>query len=412
MPVFAHAAGSQQLQGHVPAVVANSPLLRDANDQEVFHLVIGLPLRNQEALESLIKNLYDPKSSQYRRYLSPQLFTSMFGPTNEDYQKLIDFAKTNGMSITKTSPNQTLLDVTVTAADIRRVFHTRLHYYSRPDGTEFYAPDSEPSVDLDLPILHISGLDNYSMPHNNMKLKGPIGRKGILASTPIKTSPSTGTGPDGFYWGFDYRNVYACGNTPTGTGQNIALFELDDYKANNITQYETYTGIGSPSLTKVVVTTPFAAPGAGEGEVELDIEMAMSMAPGAAVYVYENNGIPFITYADIDDLLNAIANPPGSNPLCQEISSSWTWNGSLDTNVPPIFLQYAAQGQSYFQAAGDDGAYTAVDPVPTPEMPINETDLMTVTGGTVLTTTGTGGVLGTYQGETTWNNAADKPAAR
>ncbi len=210
LPVCVRAAGNQQLEGHIPAAVANSTLLRDADDREVFHLAIGLPLRNQVALDSLIKNLYDPKSSQYRQFLNPQLFTSMFGPTSGDYQKLINFAKANGLSITKTSPNQTLLDITATAADIRRVFHTQLHYYSRPDGTEFYAPNSEPSVDLDLPILHISGLDNYSLPHDNMKIKGPIGLKGILPSTPIKTSPSTGTGPDGFYWGFDYRNIYAC----------------------------------------------------------------------------------------------------------------------------------------------------------------------------------------------------------
>ena len=395
------AAGLQQLRGHVPPEVAVALLAGDVEDAKPLRLAIGLPLRHTEDLKSLIQNIYDPHSPQYHHYLTPDQFAQRFGPSPADYQKLRNFVESNGLVVVGTSPNRLLLDVAATAADARRLLHVNLHYYQRADGTQFYAPDSEPSVDLDLPLTRVSGLDNATAPHANIVVKGPADINPRSASG-MKTSPSAGTGSGGDYWGSDFRNTYVPCTSQTGSGQNIALFELDTYKAANITSYENDTGIGSPSLTKVSVGTAISRPGSGEVEVELDIEMAMSMAPGASVYVYENQGN---SNTELDDLLNAIANPTSPNPLCYEISSSWTWTGNYDANVPPIFQQYAAQGQSFFQAAGDLGAYVADDPQPTMPFPIAETSMLTAVGGTALTTSSSGGALGTYVSETTWNSS-------
>ena len=38
--------------------------------------------------------------------------------------------------------------------------------YQHPaENRTFYAPDREPTLDLPFPLWHISGLDNYSIPH-------------------------------------------------------------------------------------------------------------------------------------------------------------------------------------------------------------------------------------------------------
>jgi subtilase family serine protease len=413
------ASARQQLHGHVPEAIAAAPMVGDVADTETLHLAIGLPLRNQDDLQNLIQNLYDSRSPQYHQFLAPEQFAQMFGPTPEDYQKLIDFAQSNGLSVVGTSANHLLLEVSATAADVRRVLHVNLHYYQRPNGTKFRAPDTEPSVDFDLPISHIGGLDTYSERHTNMVIKNMIQTNNFSNTSGAKENPNGGTGPKDTstglytYWGFDFKNIYfpsPC-SIQTGTGQNIALFELDDYNSSNIANYESDTHIGSPSLTKVVVNGGFPSPGSGEGEVELDIEMAMSMAPGASIYVYETSGP---TNADLEILLNAIANPSnyGSYPLCNQISSSWTWTGAFDASVTATFAQYAVQGQSFFQASGDDGAYVPDDPIPDVFLPIAETSLMTVVGGTSLTTSGsTGASVGTYTSETTWNNPSYKPSS-
>ena len=124
-----------------------------------------MPLRNQEALGNLLHDLYDPASPKYRQYLTPEQFTEQFGPTKDDYEAVINFAEANGLKVTITHPNRVLLNVDGAVADIERAFHVTMREYQHPtEARTFYAPDTEPSLDLAVPILHINGLDNYTKP--------------------------------------------------------------------------------------------------------------------------------------------------------------------------------------------------------------------------------------------------------
>ncbi len=73
--------GMKNLAGHVPAVVSHlqaKGLLAATNR---LSLALGLPLRNQEALTNLLQQIYDPASTNYHHYLTPEQFTAQFGPT-------------------------------------------------------------------------------------------------------------------------------------------------------------------------------------------------------------------------------------------------------------------------------------------------------------------------------------------
>ena len=55
------------------------------------------------------------------------------------------------------------------SADVEKAFHVRMQVYQHPtENRTFYAPDVEPSVPSTLPIVSISGLNNYSLPHPNL----------------------------------------------------------------------------------------------------------------------------------------------------------------------------------------------------------------------------------------------------
>ena len=169
LALTAAAAERQKLKGgHVPAAVARLAPVGGLPGSQRLNLAIGLPLRNQAELDTLLQQLYDPASPNYHRYLTPEQFTERFGPTEQDYQALMDFAKANGLTVTVTHPNRVVLDVAGAVADIEKAFHVTLRVYQHPtEARTFYAPDTEPSVDLAVPILHISGLDNYALPHPN-----------------------------------------------------------------------------------------------------------------------------------------------------------------------------------------------------------------------------------------------------
>jgi alpha-tubulin suppressor-like RCC1 family protein len=389
LAVHLSAAGLQQMHDQLPRVAANlTPIGRLAATQHL-RLALGLPLRNQAALSNLLQQIYDPASTNYHRFLTPQQFADQFGPTPEDYALVEAFARGNGLAVSARHPNRVLLDVEGSAADIEKALHVHLNSYQHPEEPRtFYAPDTEPSLDLAVPLAGISGLDNYGLPRPLVKVK------------PLTQAPggvwNTGTGPGGTYMGKDFRNVYAPVVELSGSGQSVGLVEFDGYAASDITAYENESGLPNVPLVNVLLDGSDGRPhdGSEDTEVALDIEMAIAMAPGLSnVIVYmagsENN---------FDDLLNRMA----IDNAAKQLSCSWYIPYSRsDSTADGIFQQMAAQGQSFLNASGDSGAYASGQLIPFP----GDNPYITQVGGTTLTTTVLFGFSGVVWGsETAWND--------
>ena len=142
----AQQSGAAALRGHVPAAVARLQPNGRLSATTEMKLAIGLPLRNQGALTNLLQQLYDPSSPNYQHYLTPEEFTAQFGPTEQDYQKVVAFARANGLTVTRTHGNRMLVDVSGNVADIEKAFHVTMRTYRHPtEARNFFAPDVEPS---------------------------------------------------------------------------------------------------------------------------------------------------------------------------------------------------------------------------------------------------------------------------
>jgi hypothetical protein len=387
----AQGAGRQMLHGHVPAAIERFHLqpLRLLPATNRLNLAIGLPFRNQNALQKLLAEIYDPASTNYHHYLTPEQFAAQFGPAEQDYQSLINFAQTNGLTVTATYPNRALLDVRGSAATVEKVFHVTLQVYQHPaENRTFYAPDAEPSVDFNVPVLHVSGLDNYSLPRPASLKKNPL----KIRSAGV--APASGSGPANSYMGNDFRAAYAPGVTLDGGGQQVGLVEFDGYLKSDITNYEQQAGLPFIPLLNVMVDTNFSGnPSSDDTEVCLDIEMAIAMATNlAAVVVFEEG-----PSGNLDSILASMA---ASNQI-KQFSSSWGYGGSPDVNADQIFTNMAVQGQSFFQASGDGDAW--VNPIWVPAA----SPYVTSVGGTTLTMNGSGA---SYASETVWNLGYYPPA--
>ena len=169
----------------------------------MLHLAIGLPVKDPSRLKTELNELYDPNSPQFHEFLSPERFAQQYGASEKDYQSLIAFARANGLRVTATYPDHLLLAVDGSAASINKTFHISLANRRRPDGSEFYSPDREPSVDIGTKILHVSGLDNFELP---------------------KRAGAGGSGTGGALGGSDFRNAYAPGVSLTGKGETVGLY--------------------------------------------------------------------------------------------------------------------------------------------------------------------------------------------
>ena len=366
----------QSLRGHLPAAAARlAPAGRLEADREL-NLAIGLPLRDRKGLTNLLQAIYDPASPEYRHFLSPAQFAERFGPTEADYQAVTAFAIANKLKVTATHPNRVVLEVAGPVSNIEKAFHLTLRTYSHPlENREFYAPDVEPSLNLAAPVLHISGLDNYLLPHPTSLKRRPL--DGAFTRLSID-----GSGPSSTFMGNDFRAAYVPGLTLTGAGQSVGLVEFDGYYPSDITNYAALAGEPAVPLKTVLLDGFSGVPGNNNVEVALDIDMAICMAPGlSSVVVYEGQ-LP-------DSVLSRMA----TDNLARQLSSSWTYG--IDATSEDLFLEFATQGQSFFNASGDGDAYLPGQ-VATPCDDPN----ITCVGGTTLTTSGPGGA---WVSETVWN---------
>src|ERR1039458_3086374 len=217
MPVFAVAGGMKTLRGHVPAVVAKLPVQGTLAPTNRLNLAIGLPLRDEQGLSNFLEQVSDPASPHYHQYLAPAQFTEKFGPTEADYAAVVHFAETNGLIVTAAHGNRLLLDVNGSIADIQRMFHIKLNTYQHPtEKRDFFAPDTEPTVDASLSVTDISGLNNYVLPHPKCLR--------IDSTTSSNAAPKSGSGAGGAYLGNDFRAAYLPGVTLTGSGQVLGVF--------------------------------------------------------------------------------------------------------------------------------------------------------------------------------------------
>ncbi|HEV2695598.1 MAG TPA: protease pro-enzyme activation domain-containing protein, partial [Verrucomicrobiae bacterium] len=380
-------ADLQRLYNHRPAALKSLPPIGRVSSTNRLNLAIGLPLRNTGILSNLLQQIYDPNSANYHRYLTPVQFADRFGPTESDYKALMTFALSNHLQVTATHSNRVLLDVSGSAADMEHAFHVTLHTYRHPtEKRTFFAPDTEPSLALTVPVLHISGLDNYALPKPHLVIQPLINGQ--------NASPNAGSGPTNTYMGNDFRAAYVPNTTLNGSGQTVGLLQFDGYTANDITYYENQAGLPNVPLQNILVDGANGNPSltGGEVEVSLDIEMAISMAPGLSkIIIYmAPNPSPWV------DLLGRMAD----DNQAKQLSSSWFAAGAgADPSADEIFLQMAAQGQSFFNASGDNDAYADLIDFP------GDTPYITQVGGTTLTTSGPSG---SWVSETVWNTGTGK----
>ncbi len=380
----------QQVNGHVPDAVAKGlpPTGRLPAEQQL-RLAIGLPLRNRPALSNLIEQLYDPSSPLFHKFLQPEQFTASFGPLDKDYQALRDFATARGLTVTGTHPNRMILDVSGAVADVEKAFHVTLHAYPHPtEPRTFYAPDVEPTLDLDVPVLQVAGLNNFARPHPASLHARPL-------TGALEAKPNAGSESGGLYVGLDFRVAYVPGVTLTGSGQSVGLVEFSTYYASDVSQYLALSSGGLANSTVTITPvgvdeTTNATPDANANvEVALDIDMAICMAPGLSnVLVYEApNGTP----NGADDMFNRIA----TDNVARQISCSW--NGFDDSIIEQDLQEFITQGVSFFIASGDSGAY--ISPL-SPPSPPSDSLYVTSVGGTTLSTAS---AQGPWSGETTWS---------
>jgi len=371
-------------------LVSHANLVGEANAQQQLNLSIGLQLRNQQELQSLLREMYTPHSPGYHHFLSPQQFVDEFGPTAEQQQQVINYLQQQGFSITHISSNHLLIDASANVAQAEATFKVSINKY-RLGAKQFYANANPPSIPGPLAsiITSIGGLDNSVLMHPLYHLHQ-------------KNSHKSAVGQGGGFAPADLNGAYNA--TPLlqsgvqGNNQTVAVFELDGYQSSDVTQYFQTYNLGSPSISNVLVDGFNGTAGAGAIEVALDIEVVGAMAPKAAQIVYMGPN----TTQGVNDTYNQIV----TDKKAQIATISWgecesqSGNAELQT-LDNILSQGSAEGIAMYAASGDSGAYDCNDSNLAVDSPAGDPNITGV-GGTNLQLNN-----GAYGSESVWSNPSD-----
>ena len=358
---------------------------------KLMSLDVVLPVRDQAGLDNFLAQVSNPMSLNYHNYLTPAEFTARFGPTQNDYATVVQYLKQHGLVIAGGSRDRMDIQVIGPVSAVESAFNVKMHTYRHPtDNRVFYSPDREPTTSLAIPLWHVSGLDNYSLPHPLFVKKSDYAAAHGISPEAVVSHATTGSGPSASFLGSDMRAAYYHGGTLTGTGESVGLLEYYGINTSDVALYYSTAGQTNPNNLRLISTDGTSTGCTGscsDIEQTLDVTQAQGMAPGLS------NVLMYVGSTDTAIISAMTVTTNGYAPPAT-IGCSWGWTPADPSTLNPYWQKMAAQGQSFFAASGDSSTWSRRNEA----WPADAAYVIGV-GGTDLTTSG---AAGPWASETAW----------
>jgi pseudomonalisin len=435
-----------RVDGVTPHVVASGQAHVHArmSSRQMLRLTLVLQPRRQDEFRRFLDKVVDPRSPQFRRFLTFQQWKARFGPRDSDVAAVNGFARSRGLSVIHTFRNNLGVKVQGTAATVERAFGVRLNYYSAGTRT-FFSNDSDPLIPRALAgiVKNVQGLNGYFhiRPANPAFVitddvaptysPGPFVRTdafGRSASVGVRRAggAALGTRAPQICCGISGSNIEApdlfsseaydvnalqrftvcCNPTqnPGGTPRetSIAIIGVNKVAESDITAFATQYGM-AVNLSQVELNGPSCC----NSEMTLDIESATafansfgSFANTAHIYAYEGGG------THISDHLDAWEEAHSRDQARVASTSFGAFEdhyGGLDPSISDftdVINAMAAEGWTIIAASGDHGATDSCEgrsvsfPASSP--------FVLAAGGTTLALTNNAGAP-RFSSEVAWN---------
>jgi kumamolisin len=334
------------LSGMVPRALSSAVLVKHVDPNKVIEVTMGLKLKNVDDLKKLIDNQADPKSADFHRYLSPDDAWLRYCPTQDEYDQVIAYLKSQNLTVVETAPNRLVVTVSATAAQIEKAFGVKLNQY-RWHGQEYLSNDKEPSVPTCIAgsVRSVMGLNTFAQfhaPPRKMKLHGE--------------SEPFGFNPQQIATNYDFpnsNNNAKGGTVYSGKGVTVAIVSAESYNPKDVETYWKQFGIVRTGKVENIPIGNLTAK--DNDETTLDLEQLGSQAPGADILMY-------LSPDPEDSSFARVFNHVLTDHRASIISYSWgASEGEVDSaavsTFDSIFMLAYVQGMTVCAASGDNGAY-------------------------------------------------------
>jgi hypothetical protein len=180
-----HSAWSQQLTlpNGKPYTPVNTPrevlggtakMVQDYDPTSKLRLAISIKAPKMAEEEKLLKQLQDKNSPSYHKWLTPEQWNARFAPTVEDEQAVVDWATSQGLTVTARYPNRLMVNVEGTVDTIQKAFNIKINRYE-VNGTTEFSNDRDPLIPSNLTdiVQFVDGLNSIMrMRPANSAMKG------------------------------------------------------------------------------------------------------------------------------------------------------------------------------------------------------------------------------------------------
>jgi hypothetical protein len=332
----------------------------------------------QEALRALVAEQQDPKSPNYRKWLTPAQYAERFGLSQNDIAKISGWLKSQGLTVVSVANARNWIVFTGTTAQIESAFHTEIHRYN-VNGEMHFGPATMPSIPAALSGIAtgIRGADDF-LPKPMYVKKSALHAQGARPNYYDSTYPTPDfLSPGDIATIYDLNALYTAGFD--GTGQNLVIAGQTDIFLADLNAFR--AGFGLPTISGCTTnssgiitacnTTNFqyvlngTDPGVSIGdliEADLDLEYSASTAPGAKLIFVNTAGSTTANGGGVfDSFYYAI-----DNDLGKVISMSYGSCEFDDNNLPTDEVELVKAnsfGITFMNSSGDSGSASCDPPI-------------------------------------------------
>ncbi len=289
-----------------------------------------------QTLQKIIKGDIKP--------LTDDEFKAQFGADSDAMNRVLKFAKDNGLTVQKTDDRSGQVVLKGSVADLSKAFQVKIEDYK--ENGEI---NRERTGNISIPrniatdVEGVFGLDQRKQADTHYRKLAP----GIQPRVTMGSLPN------------EIADAYEFPKDSLGAGQSVAILQfgggLD--KFDNQQYYAGY-GLKVPNIQIVGIGGAKNSPGQiADNEVALDSQVVGTVAPDAKQQIIfaPNSEQGFV------DAITRGAFPEKDEIQNSAISISWgapesSWTDQAKHNIDLAFKKAALKGISIFAAAGDDGA--------------------------------------------------------
>jgi subtilase family serine protease len=333
--------------------------VEDSMQLNGLHLLLARSPESQAAFDQYLQDLQNPKSANFHKWLTAAQVGDMFGPSDEDVDRLTAWMTNKGLTVDGITADGMVVTFEGNAGQVRKAFHAAIHHLS-VNGTSHIANINDPEIPAALAPV-VAGV----LPVNDFKPHA----MSIRRTAAVKPNIAAGGGYNligaaDLATIYNFNPLFKAGIT--GKGQTIVVIEDTDLFTNDdFTLFRKNMGLTRPYPTgnlSVVHPGPGCTdPGVNgdDGEAAIDVEWASAAAPAATIVLAScsdtsNAAAGFGGFIALQNLLNG-AIPP--KVVSVSYGESEATNGATSNLfIKNLYALGASEGVSIFVSSGDEGA--------------------------------------------------------